>query len=92
VPIKIILADDHQIVRQGLRMLLASEPDMMVVGESDNGRDTVKQTQELAPDVIIMDLSMLDLNGIDATRQIVATNSNYYPTRCGKRGKGKATR
>jgi len=69
------LADDHQIVRQGLRMLLASEPDMMVVGESDNGRDTVKLTQELAPDVIIMDISMPDLNGIDATRQIVAINS-----------------
>ncbi|MGD0826708.1 MAG: response regulator transcription factor [Desulfobaccales bacterium] len=73
--IKIILADDHQIVRQGLRMLLASEPDMMVVGESDNGRDTVKLTQALDPDVIIMDISMPDLNGIDATRQIVAINS-----------------
>jgi DNA-binding NarL/FixJ family response regulator len=75
VSIKIILADDHQIVRQGLRMLLASEPDMMVVGESDNGRDTVKLTQALDPDVIIMDISMPDLNGIDATRQIVAINS-----------------
>jgi len=73
--IKIILADDHQIVRQGLRMLLASEPDMMVVGESDNGRDTVKLTQALEPDVIIMDISMPDLNGIDATLQIVAINS-----------------
>ncbi len=75
MPIKIILADDHQIVRQGLRMLLASEPDMRVVGESENGRDTVKLTQELDPDVIIMDISMPDLNGIDATRQIVAINS-----------------
>ena len=56
-------------------MLLAREPDMLVVGESDNGRDTVKLTQELAPDVIIMDITMPDLNGIDATRQIVATNS-----------------
>jgi len=86
VPIKIILADDHQIVRQGLRMLLASEPDMTVVGESDNGRDIVKLTQELPPDVIIMDISMPDLDGIDATRQIVATNSSYYSTGCGKRG------
>ena len=50
MPIKIILADDHQIVRQGLRMLLACEPDMEVVGESDNGRDVVKLTQELDPD------------------------------------------
>ncbi len=69
--IKIILADDHQIVRQGLRTLLASEPDMMVVGEADNGRETLSLAQELAPDVIIMDISMPDLNGIEATRQIM---------------------
>lgn len=69
--IKIILADDHQIVRQGLRHLLASEPDLQVVGEADNGRKTLKLTQELAPDVIIMDISMPDLNGIDTTRQIM---------------------
>ncbi len=75
MPIKIILADDHQIVRQGLRMLLTREPDMMVVGESNNGRDAVSLSQELAPDVIIMDISMPELNGLDATRQIVAINS-----------------
>lgn len=75
MPIRILLADDHQIVRQGLRMLLACEPDMEVVGESDNGRDVVKLAQELAPDVIIMDISMPDLNGIDATRQVVAFDS-----------------
>ncbi len=69
--IKIILADDHQIVRQGLRTLLACEPDMKVVGEADNGRSTLGLAEELAPDVIIMDISMPDLNGIDATRQIL---------------------
>ena len=69
--IKIILADDHQIVRQGLRTLLAGEPDMKVVGEADDGRKTLKLAQELAPDVIIMDISMPDLNGIEATRQIM---------------------
>ena len=69
--IKIILADDHQIVRQGLRTLLAAEPDMKVVGEADNGRKTLGLAHELAPDVIIMDISMPDLNGIDATRQIM---------------------
>jgi len=69
--IKIILADDHQIVRQGLRTLLDAEPDMKIVGEADNGRRTLGLAHELAPDVIIMDISMPDLNGIDATRQIL---------------------
>ena len=69
--IKIILADDHQIVRQGLRTLLDAEPDMKIVGEADNGRKTMGLAHELAPDVIIMDISMPDLNGIDATRQIL---------------------
>jgi DNA-binding NarL/FixJ family response regulator len=69
--IKIILADDHQIVRQGLRTLLDAEPDMKIVGEADNGRRTMGLAHELAPDVIIMDISMPDLNGIDATRQIL---------------------
>jgi DNA-binding NarL/FixJ family response regulator len=68
--IKILLADDHQIVRQGLRLLLSSESDLKVVGEADNGRKTVQLSQELSPDVIIMDISMPDLNGLDATRQI----------------------
>jgi DNA-binding NarL/FixJ family response regulator len=68
--IKIILAEDHQIVRQGLRSLLAGEPDMKVVGEADTGRKALKLAQELAPDVIIMDISMPDMNGIEATRQL----------------------
>lgn len=70
--IHIVLADDHQIVRQGLRTLLAAEPDMKVVGEADNGRATLKLVQDLAPQVVIMDISMPDLNGIEATRQILA--------------------
>ena len=70
--IKIILADDHQIVRQGLRTLLAAEPDMEVVAEADNGRTTLRLVQELKPQVVIMDISMPDLNGIEATRQISA--------------------
>ena len=71
-PIRIILADDHQIVRQGLRILLEAEPDMEVIAEADNGRKVLKQAQELAPDIIIMDLSMPELNGIEATRQILS--------------------
>jgi two-component system response regulator NreC len=70
--IRIIVADDHQIVRQGLRLLLEAEPDMEVIGEADNGRKVLRQAQELLPDVIIMDLSMPELNGIEATRQILS--------------------
>jgi len=70
--IKIILADDHRIVRDGLRSLLEKQPDMEVVAEAEDGRTTVKQVQKLLPDVVIMDISMHDLNGIEATRQIIA--------------------
>ncbi len=70
--IKIILADDHEIVRDGLRSLLEKQPDMEVVAEAEDGRTTVKQVQKLLPDVVIMDISMHDLNGIEATRQIIA--------------------
>jgi len=72
--IRIVLADDHQIVRQGLRTLLAAEPDMEVMAESDNGRTVLKLVQELSPHVVIMDISMPDLNGIEATRQLLADN------------------
>ncbi|MBM4274979.1 MAG: response regulator transcription factor [Deltaproteobacteria bacterium] len=70
--IKIIMADDHQIVRQGVRTLLTAEPDMEVVGEAENGRDTLRLVQKLSPLVVVMDISMPDLNGIEATRQIMA--------------------
>jgi DNA-binding NarL/FixJ family response regulator len=69
--IKIVLADDHQIVRHGLRSLLSAEPDMEVVGEADNGRSVVRLAQEKSPQIVIMDISMPDLNGIEATRQII---------------------
>lgn len=67
---KLLLADDHEIVRQGLRELLATVPDMTVVGEADDGRLAVQLTKELRPDVILMDIEMPGLNGIEATRQI----------------------
>jgi DNA-binding NarL/FixJ family response regulator len=70
--IRILIADDHQIVRQGLRNLLEKEPDMRVVAEADDGRATVRMVREISPDVVIMDVAMPDLNGIEATRQIVA--------------------
>jgi two-component system response regulator NreC len=70
--IKIILADSHQIVRRGLALLLAGEPDMCVVGEAEDGHTTIRLCRELAPQVVIMDISMPDVNGVEATRRILS--------------------
>lgn len=70
--IKVLIADDHQIVRQGLRTLLEKEPDLEVVAEAENGRSTVRLVRERHPEVVIMDVAMPDLNGIEATRQIIS--------------------
>ena len=69
--IKVAIADDHMIFRDGLRSLLDRQLDMEVVAEADNGRIAIKHAKELSPDVVIMDIGMSELNGIDATRQIV---------------------
>jgi len=69
---RILLADDHKITRQGLRSLLEKQKDMEVIAEADNGRAAVQLAVELAPDVIIMDVTMPDLNGVEATKQILA--------------------
>ena len=68
--IRILLADDHKIVREGLRTLIEKQPGLEVVGEANSGRMAFKLAVELKPDVIIMDITMPDLNGIEATRQI----------------------
>lgn len=70
--IKILLADDHRIIHDSLTPLLDKQTDIEVVGVADNGRKAVKLTQELKPDLVIMDISMPDLNGMEATRQIIA--------------------
>jgi DNA-binding NarL/FixJ family response regulator len=70
--IRIILADDHRIVRQGLRSILAAEPDMEVLAEADNGRAVLGLVQKLSPHLVIMDISMPGLNGMEATQQIQA--------------------
>ncbi len=70
--IAVLLADDHKIMRDGLRLLIEREPDMEVVGEAADGRRTVQLVRELSPDVVIMDVTMPHLNGLEATRQIVA--------------------
>ncbi len=69
-PIRVLIADDHTIVRKGIRALLFTEPGMEVVGEASNGLETVHQAAVLVPDVILMDLVMPKMNGIEATRQI----------------------
>jgi len=70
--LRLILAEDHGITRQGLRSLLEKEPDMDVVGEAENGRIAIELVHELLPDVLITDITMPNLNGIDATRKIVS--------------------
>ena len=72
--LRILLADDHGVVRKGLRFLLESEPDLEVAGEAADGRQAVDMAEALRPDVIVMDIAMPRLNGIDATGQIVRQN------------------
>jgi two-component system response regulator NreC len=69
--IRILLADDHKIVRQGLRALLEKQQDLEVVAEAEIGRDAVRLAEEMAPDVVIMDITMPDLNGVEAAKQIL---------------------
>lgn len=68
---KVLLADDHKIVRDGLRTLLDKNEEVRVVGEAENGRTAVQQAKKLAPDIVILDVAMPDLNGIEAARQII---------------------
>jgi two-component system, NarL family, response regulator NreC len=68
--IKVLIADDHQIVRDGLRALLEKEADMEVVGQAEDGRTALRMLRDLAPQVVVMDVAMPDLNGIEATIQI----------------------
>ncbi|MDH5202518.1 MAG: response regulator transcription factor [Nitrospirota bacterium] len=69
--IRILLVDDHKLIREGIRVLLERHPDMEVVAEAEDGQIAVKLVQKLLPDVVIMDIAMPVLNGIEATRQIV---------------------
>jgi DNA-binding NarL/FixJ family response regulator len=71
--ITVILADDHTVVRQGLRVLLQSEDDIEIIGEADNGRLAVQMVKKFLPNVVVMDIAMPVLNGLEATRQITRT-------------------
>ena len=73
--IRVLLADDHAIIRQGLRMLLEKQPDIEVVAEAEDGRNAFELAREMAPSVAVMDITMPNLNGVEATRQII----NEFP-------------
>src|SRR4026209_507847 len=68
--IRVLLADDHAILRKGVRMLIDSQPDLEVVGEAKTGREAIEEARKLKPDIVVMDVSMPELNGIEGTRQI----------------------
>ena len=72
--IRVLLADDHAVVRQGFRMILSAQPDLEIVGEAGNGREAVDLACKLRPDVVVMDVAMPELNGIEATRRLTADN------------------
>jgi two-component system, NarL family, response regulator NreC len=74
--LRILLADDHQIVREGLKLLLGGQPDMLVVGEAENGKQALEKSRQLKPHVIVMDLSMPELNGLQATQRLKAEQPN----------------
>src|ERR671926_693227 len=71
--IRILLADEHAVVRQGFKMILGAQSDMEIVGEAGNGREAVELAEQLRPDVIVMDVAMPELNGIEATRRLASS-------------------
>src|SRR5436189_697330 len=73
-PLRILLADDHVTVRQGLKLLIDAEPDMTVVADASDGNEAVQKARDLNPDVIVMDISMPGMNGLAATRALKKTN------------------
>lgn len=73
--IKVLLADDHTIVRQGLKLILATHADLEVIGEAANGNEAVELARKLSPDIVLIDVAMPEVNGIEATRRMVEANS-----------------
>src|SRR5207245_10164565 len=74
MPFRILVADDHEVVRRGLCALLQAQPDWEICGEANDGREALEKTQKLKPDVVILDIGMPTLNGLEATRQIPRLN------------------
>ena len=80
--IRVMLADDHHLMREGLRALLAREPDVELVAEAGNGRDALSLAEQLRPDVVIMDVAMPDMNGMEATHRITDSAANPIARCC----------
>ncbi len=78
--IRVLIADDHAVVRSGLRALLSADPDVEVVGEAENGIETLRLTEALRPDSVLLDLTMPPTNGIDTTRLLKAAHPEIVPT------------
>ena len=78
VPIRVVLADDHAVLRAGLRALLNSQPDIEVVGEASNGAEAIRQVELLQPNVVVMDLAMPGTGGLEAIRQL----TRHHPAVC----------
>jgi len=76
--LRVIIADDHVLFREGLRSLLSKDPDIEVVAEAGDGSTAVRLAEELQPDMIMMDLTMPDMDGVEATRKIVSNNGNIH--------------
>jgi DNA-binding NarL/FixJ family response regulator len=74
--LRIMVADDHEVVRRGLRSLLEGQPGWQVCGEATDGRDVLKKAAELKPDIVVIDIAMPNLNGLEATRQLLKANPN----------------
>lgn len=72
--IRVLLADDHAMVRKGFRLILEAQPDMEIAGEAGNGREAVELAERLHPDIVVMDVAMPELNGIEATRRLASSS------------------
>ena len=69
--IKVLIADDHQVLREGLRLLFEKTPDIEVIGEASDGEEVIAKAKELSPDIILMDISMPEINGLEASGRII---------------------
>ena len=77
--VRVLIADDQQLIRGGIRMILDPEPDIEVIGEACNGNEAVTLSRQLKPDVVLMDIRMPDISGIEATRQVLAVDQEHKP-------------